>query len=188
MITIVLIHTLSHTRTLIPLTHNSNSHIHADIQRIYQSRISLVDGQIVVQTYEVVGLASVELNLQPPPTYFFDCNTTANNGTGITWPGPLPPLFRVESIPTSTNGKRLSVAGITSEDLGVYTCLDSYTNTTTSVNITMGELQLPHLYEQIELFFSTKAEKDQSLENLSLILSYILMRMYNLVVDVHDVT
>ena len=182
MITIVLIHTLSHTRTLIPPTHNSNSHIHADIQIIYQSRISLaLDGQIVVQTYEVIELASVELNLQPgpPPTYFFDCNTTANNGSGITWLGPLPPLFRVESIPTSSNGKRLSVAGITSDDLGVYTCLDSYTNTTTSVNITMGELQLPHLYEQIELFFSTKAEKDQSLENLSLILSYILMRMYN---------
>ena len=104
---------------------------------------------MVVKNFEVVGLASIELDSQTPPTYFFDCNTTLNNGTGITWIEPLPSAFRVVDIPTSSNGKRLSIAGITSNDLGVYTCLDNYSNTTASVNITMGELLFHNLFVQI---------------------------------------
>ena len=104
----------------------------------------MINTKVSVKTFEVIGLASVELEAGPSgsrPTYFFDCNTTLNNGTGITWPyDGEAPRFQVEPIPNSPNGKRLSISGITTSDLGVYTCLDSYTNTNVSINITQGEL------------------------------------------------
>ena len=113
-----------------------------EVQRIYQGRISLVNNGVSVDIYEVIGLASIELeaDLSIQPTYFFDCNTTLNNGSGITWlyNGDAP-RFRVAAIPTSTNGKRLSASGITESDLGLYNCLDTYTNTNVSINITQGE-------------------------------------------------
>ena len=104
----------------------------------------MINGQVSIDSFEVIGLASIELEAGPSgnrPTYFFDCNTTLNNGTGITWPyNGDAPRFRVEPIPTSSNGKRLSTSGITVSDLGVYTCLDTYTNTNVSINITQGEI------------------------------------------------
>ena len=96
-----------------------------------------------IETYEVVGLASVELESEMRPTYFFDCNTTENNGTGITWTRQSGELhFRVEAIPSRTNGKRLTASGIAANDLGTYICLDTYSNTRVSINITQGELDL----------------------------------------------
>lgn len=115
----------------------------AEIQRIYQNRISVKNTRVDIETFEVVGLASVELESEVRPTYFFDCNTTVNNGTGITWIHQNEEFrFRVEAIPSSTNGKRLTASGITANDLGVYICLDTYSNTRVSVNITQGELDL----------------------------------------------
>ena len=70
------------------------------------------------------------------------CNTTLNNGTGISWTrdGGAISNSMVESIPTSSNGLRLT--GITSAShLGVYFCLDNYSNTSVSINITQGELK-----------------------------------------------
>ena len=114
----------------------------AEIQRIYQSRIVLdVNNELILKSFEVVGLASVELESTMRPTYYFVCNTTLNNGTGITWTrdGSTSSVMQ-DPIPTSSNGKRL--AGITSQsDLGVYTCLDSYTNVSVSINITGGEFR-----------------------------------------------
>lgn len=106
----------------------------------------MINDQVSIKMFEVLGLASVELEADSSgtrPTYFFDCNTTLNNGTGITWPyNGENPRFRIEPIPSSTNGKRFSTSDIRVSDLGVYTCLDTYTNTNVSINITRGELCL----------------------------------------------
>ena len=114
-----------------------------EVQRIYQGRISVINTQFNVDIYEVIGLASIELEAgssNARPTYFFDCSTTLNNGSGIMWlyNGDAP-RFGVAAIPTSTNGKRLSASGITESDLGLYNCVDTYTNTNVSINITQGE-------------------------------------------------
>ena len=121
------------------------THMNAEVQRIYQSRISVSNNsQVSVDTFEVIGLASVELGADlsgaSPLTYFFDCSTTLNNGANITWHfNSEAPRFRIGPIPNSQNGRRLSISGITASDLGVYTCLDTYTNTNVSINITQGE-------------------------------------------------
>ena len=121
------------------------THVYAEVQRIYQSRISVTNNnQVSVDTFEVIGLASVELGADlsgaSPPTYVFDCNTTLNNGTNITWRfNSEAPRFEIGPIPNSQNGRRLSTSGIMTSDLGVYTCLDTYINTNVSINITQGE-------------------------------------------------
>ena len=105
----------------------------------------MVNSQVSIDTFEVFGVASVELEAGSSggnrPTYVFDCNTTLNNGTGITWPyDGEAPRFQIDPIPNSSNGKRLSTSGITVSDLGVYNCLDTYTNINVSINITQGEV------------------------------------------------
>lgn len=131
--------------SLLPSHTHTCTHVYAEVQRIYQSRISVINnGQVSVDTFEVIGLASVELGAGPsgasPPTYVFDCNTTLNNGANITWHyNSEAPRFGIGPIPNSPNGRRLSTSGITTSDLGVYTCLDTYTNTNVSINITQGE-------------------------------------------------
>ena len=134
---------LSHTHTHTHTHSHTCTHTHLfyiALQRIYQNRISITtDNKVSIEIFEVEGLASVELELTRP-TYLFDCNTTLNNGTGIRWThqGGFPTMFRVEPIPSNSNGQRLTAAGITADDLGVYTCLDTYSNTSVPIHITQG--------------------------------------------------
>ena len=90
----------------------------------------------------VVGIATVELggSLANQPTYYFDCITNMNNGSGIRWSRmSTHHRFQVVSIPGGLPGKRLDVVGITYSDLDIYTCSDRYTNDVVSVNITACE-------------------------------------------------
>ena len=161
-----------------PFSLNNNNNVHAEVQRIYQSRISSINNHVNVDTFEVIGLVSIELEAgssDARPTYFFDCNTTFNNGSGITWPyNGDAPRFRIEPIPSSTNGKRLSASGITESDLGVYNCLDTYTNINVSINITQGERPCSSLLSSLVatngIILSTQIERSANLCILLLLL------------------
>ena len=93
-----------------------------------------------VELIDVVGIATVELGGDPAsrPTYFFECTTNLNNGSGIRWTRlNTAHRFSVEDIPNGeSSGKRLNVGGIDYPDLDIYTCSDLYSNDVASINIT----------------------------------------------------
>ena len=94
-------------------------------------------------TAMIVGIATVELGGRSTsqPTYYFDCITNSNNGSGIRWTRmSTQHRFQVMDIPDGSPGKRMDATGINYVDLDVYTCSDQYSNQVTSVNITACEL------------------------------------------------
>ena len=106
--------------------------------RTSQGRILGIDLQVL----EVEGVATVEINGSDAlrPTYYFDCTTTLNNGNALTWTyqGGVN-RFEVEGIPgREQEGVRMAAGGISANDLGVYTCLDTSTNINVSITITQG--------------------------------------------------
>ena len=107
--------------------------------------LTLSQGRIVsspvfnLEIFDIVGVATVELGGDPAsrPTYFFDCKTNLNNGSGITWTRmSTDNTFEIESIPDGSAGKRLDAADINYEHLDVYTCSDRYSGESVSLNIT----------------------------------------------------
>ena len=91
----------------------------------------------------VTGIATVELGglSFSRPTYYFDCITNLNNGSGIRWDRTSAVnWFRVIDTPDGSPGKRLDTADINYPDLGTYVCSDRYSNDVASVNITACEL------------------------------------------------
>ena len=66
-----------------------------------------------------------------------DCNTTSNNGAGVGWTGQL--AINPNWIQTVANGRRLVLDSFTNSNLGIYTCSDSTTNESVTINITSGE-------------------------------------------------
>jgi hypothetical protein len=83
----------------------------------------------------------VELGGDPAsqPTYFFDCITTRNNGSGIMWERlSAPNELNVGDIPEGLGvaGKRLNAGGIDYPDLDIYICSDQFSDDVISVNIT----------------------------------------------------
>lgn len=120
-----------------PHTH-THSHSHVAALTITQGRI-IPGTPINLMTFQVVGIATVELGGNPAgrPTYFFDCITTRNNGSGIMWERmSTPHQFDVGPIPDGSAGKRLNAGGIDYPDLDIYTCSDQYSDDVISVNIT----------------------------------------------------
>ena len=90
----------------------------------------------------IIGIATVELggNAASQPTYYFDCISSVNNGSGIRWDRmSAQHPFQLIDIPDGSPGKRLDVAGFNYPDLDIYTCSDRYSNDVTSVNITACE-------------------------------------------------
>jgi len=85
--------------------------------------------------WRVAGVATVELGGANPPTYYFDCNSTVNDGSGITWSrlGGAQIRFSIDNI---ANGKRLDASSFRYEDLGEYSCRDQRTNNELILNIT----------------------------------------------------
>ena len=83
----------------------------------------------------VEGVATVELGGANPPTYYFDCNSTVNDGSGITWSrlGGAQIRFSVSEV---GNGKRMDARDFRYEDLGEYSCRDQRTNNELILNIT----------------------------------------------------
>lgn len=116
----------------------SQTHL-AALLIIRQGRTASDGRQSVVS---VVGIATVELGGSPAnqPTYYFECITNRNNGSGIRWSRmSAQHRFQVVDIPDGSPGKRLDVEGISYPDLDIYTCSDRYSNDVTSVNITACE-------------------------------------------------
>ena len=108
---------------------------------IRQGRIT-TSPQVSVELIPVVGIATVELggSAASRPTYYFDCITDLNNGSGIRWTRMSIQLrFDVESIPDGSLGKRLNVGGLDFPDLDIYTCSDQYSDDVASINITACE-------------------------------------------------
>ena len=85
--------------------------------------------------WRVAGVSTVELGGTNPPTYYFDCNSTVNDGSGITWSrlGGAQIRFSISEI---DNGKRMDVGVFRYEDLGEYSCRDQRTNNELILNIT----------------------------------------------------
>ena len=102
--------------------------------KVYQGRIVSSD----VEVFQVRGLATVEFDNSV--TYYLDCNTLRNNGSGIMWTrvgGNNP--FQVSDVGTG-NGRRLSLSGVRDSDLGSYLCYDTLSEDRATINITTGEL------------------------------------------------
>ena len=112
---------------------------HAAILTITQGRRVGIDVRLI----PIVGVATVELggDAANRPSYYFDCTTDRNNGSGLVWTKMnTQNRFEVIPIPTGGSGKRLNAGGIDYRDLDVYTCSDQYSDDTVSVNITGCEL------------------------------------------------
>lgn len=106
---------------------------------IMQGRVHPIE---LLDVFEVVGLATVELDGDPAdrPTYYFDCITNLNNGSGIRWTRMgAQNTFEIDDIPNGTPGKRLNAEGIVSADLDVYVCSDLYSDDVAVVTITSRE-------------------------------------------------
>lgn len=106
---------------------------------MYQGRI--FGSPVEVEVYRVRGLATVEL-VTNGPTYYLDCNTSRNDGSGIMWRriDGRHNRFSVTDIASSAS-KRLDLARLTESDLGVYECFDSQSSAgdRAIVNITTGK-------------------------------------------------
>ena len=90
----------------------------------------------------VVGIATVELGglSTSQPTYYFDCITNLNNGSGIRWDRTNGlNRFRIIDIPDGSPGKRLDTSDINYPDLDTYICSDRYSTDVASVNINACE-------------------------------------------------
>ena len=100
-----------------------------------------VGSPVEVEVFPVQELATVEL-VTGGPTYYLDCNTSRNDGSGISWrkiDGHN--RFEVNDISASAS-KRLSLARLNENDLGLYECFDnqSAAGDRAVVNITTGKL------------------------------------------------
>ena len=69
------------------------------------------------------------------------CNITSNNGSGIVW-------MRGQVAVNSSLTEKLAMSGVlllindfTTNDLGVYTCFDSLSNSYLTINVTTGEFK-----------------------------------------------
>ena len=93
---------------------------------------------IGVTVWQVEGVATVEIGSGgASPSFFFDCNTTANDGSGIVWTREVVPIDFMQT--EVNNGRRLEFGMPDPEDLGVYICTDQTTNEQVSLNITSSK-------------------------------------------------
>ena len=105
----------------------------------YQGRISVINSQVDVEVFSVQGLATIRFGEEADITYYLDCNTSRNDGSGIEWLGIASgSSIQVTDAPNG-NGKRLDLAGVSESELGRYECLDMATGDRAFVNITKGD-------------------------------------------------
>ena len=119
-------------------------HTHTAKLNITQGRITFIS-DFNLETYPVVGIATVELggDTSSRPTYFFDCVTDRNNGSGLRWTrATTNHRFAVAAIPDGTHGVRMDVGGFDYEDLDIYTCSDQNSADVVTLNITDCEFLL----------------------------------------------
>ena len=99
------------------------------------------------EVWRVEALASI-LRVQSYVAYLL-CNTSSNNGSGVSWKGQGTVNANFIQKP-ATNGKLLFVSNYTANtEEGIYTCVDSLSNDTLSINITNGEPQ-----SVVQVYFS----------------------------------
>ena len=105
---------------------------------MYQGRI--FGSPVQVEVFPIEGLATVEL-FTNEQTYYLDCNTSRNDGSGILW-RRIDGSNRFSVSDTfGTASKRLSLSRITESDLGLYECFDNQSDVgdRAIVNITTGK-------------------------------------------------
>ena len=125
------------------LTHAILHHLYNNIATITIRQGRITSGSIEI--IPVVGIATVELD--GGVTYYFDCLTDLNNGSGLMWTRlSVQHRFEVESIPGGTPGKRLLLVGIRHSDLDVFICSDRYSDDVVFVNITGCECFIYDVY------------------------------------------
>ena len=110
---------------------------HAAALNITQGRITQSPFKLTRQT--VVGLATIELSGDSAshPTYFFDCVTDRNNGSGLRWTrSSFPHSFEVDATPDGVSGIRMDVDRIDYPDLDIYICSDQFSDDVARLNIT----------------------------------------------------
>ena len=134
---------LSSPPSLLPFTH---THTHTAQLTITQGRITFIP-DFNLETYPVVGIATVELAMgrdtSSRPSYFFDCVTNRNNGSGLRWTrATTNHRFAVSAIPDGTYGVRMDAGGFDYEDLDIYTCSDQNSADVVTLNITDCEFLL----------------------------------------------
>ncbi|KAL5487277.1 hypothetical protein EMCRGX_G019860 [Ephydatia muelleri] len=109
----------------------SSSSFAATGLQVYYYRNSSVNPQ---QMWRVEGIAT----LFKTATYvaYLLCNTTSNNGSGIVWMRGQVTVNSSLTEKLATNGVLLLINGFTTNDLGVYTCFDSLSNSYLTINVT----------------------------------------------------
>ena len=102
-----------------------------------------VGAPVEVKMFPVQGLATVEL-VAGGPTYYLDCNTSRNDGSGILWRRIDGHNRFIVSDIDSTASKRLNLVRLNESDLGLYECLDNQSSAgdRAIVNITTGRLAI----------------------------------------------
>ena len=92
---------------------------------------------IAIKLQKVICLATIEFDSASQPSYFFDCVTDRNNGSGLRWTRlSSPHSFTVNAIPDNVPGIRMDVGGIDYPDLDVYICSDRYSDDVVKLNVT----------------------------------------------------
>lgn len=84
---------------------------------------------------EVQGVAA--LNIRSQSSHFFECDTSEGIPQHLQWESKGR-SFPTE-ITTDRMNLRLDLADVTNEDSGVYTCVNTITNESLSINITGGD-------------------------------------------------
>ena len=125
--------------------------LHSHIHILHAATLRIVQGRLapLLEMFEIVGIATVELDGDPAdrPTYYFDCITNLNNGSGIRWTRVGDQnTFEIEEIPNGSPGKRLNAEDIASTDLGVYVCSDLYSDDVAMFTITSREYNYSSYY------------------------------------------
>ncbi len=104
---------------------------------IYQTRVSYAP-TTSRETFRVEGVATVSIGGQNLPDFVFDCNNTKSNGSGIQW--SRQGGSEISTQPGTNTGLRLLFENLEHDDLDVYTCTDTFTGESVSLNITDGRL------------------------------------------------
>ena len=93
-----------------------------------------------VETFDVEGVATVQIGGESPPLYYLHCIRSNATREGLTWTretGQLNLMFTIDD--TITNALRLQMINVQHSDLGVYVCTDTNTGDFVRLNVTGGE-------------------------------------------------
>ena len=100
-------------------------------------------GSLGVEFLDVEGVATVQLAGNTPPSYFFDCNTTGSDSSGLVWSRQSGALNSAFTIERTTRRVRLNAVGLSYSDLDVYLCTDTNAAGSPSVSLNITASKKP---------------------------------------------